>query len=569
MEFVSEITDVIGTIADGNNVFLDAYYSSELADNDDLNSAVYTAREIEKLFNISIPENVILGKPNDMAVIRKLTEHMFDNNDSIHCSTNIVDVLNSGFGTCAKTLISDANVTCFTSSEQETKLLERQFGSSIIVQELENGPFKDPLQDKHYQFVMIDLTCDNSAVVPSSAFGMMRFDKTKKYLKAYNSDVDAKKIPNNIKHTQQFYEMEKKEKEFSSAALAEKISLKKCNYAIRFIASNYTTDTQIAAAADGEDKPIAKKASPLKLNNYEACGIALAMALLDTPGTAVVLIKTCNLNQASNKDIRTALLEKYNVTEVIQVSPRTTALIFSIVDGTNAATTNVAFKEFVYNTNETDLFVDDEDGSVVLSGIKGELNHITVQDVETINISDIAMNDYQLVYAPYKLYRIIQSDNYVICSIDKIATVSMGKHSNEFNRDTGEFRFVMKDSIGTCDVADYPNGGVVIRDESTVEFIEEGFSCSAGCVVLTIFPELMDNLKIAFFVILSHIENIFQNRKLTVAGISRVEIPVPNPKNTNCMTKWINPLFKEYQKNPNSSKITKDLAAFKQENSIN
>ena len=310
-----------------------------------------------------------------------------------------------------------------------------------------------------------------------------------------------------------------------------------------------------------------------------------------------ILLSTSNANMG----IRKVLVECFDVKEIIQINSKISAIVFSAVEDSEpklikdsrvqgeVKTKEVAFSEIENDLFKADAFMDSVTGNyvdleslrtkkklgeseitelnenkfIVLAGIKGQIKSSQVVTKSTVDANTIINNNFILSRNFYNVKHIVANDNYKLYPIDRCnCLVLSGTHSDEYGRTEGEYPFFTKDQEMSCDEADFPEGGILIRNNTEIEYHDQGFSCSTDCVVIT-SPEIL----ILLFILLSHEETILLNRKISESSIRKVQIPLPMTEDR--IQYWVDKLAPIYKKDTkHSTKFKKAIGEFKKENSI-
>lgn len=147
-------------------------------------------------------------------------------------------------------------------------------------------------------------------------------------------------------------------------------------------------------------KKFAKKYG-LKGNDKEAVSLILLMDILDEDGTAVGVLKEGVFFNKSYKDVRECVIKNFNVRKVISVPSdqfenTTTKTSIIVFDNTEQKTTRVEFSELVVEKYEEDVFVEGDDGSILLVENKGDFKDVSKNIVAVVDVDRLKENDWSL-----------------------------------------------------------------------------------------------------------------------------------------------------------------------------
>lgn len=577
MEFITEVNNLIAPVANGRSRFAAQFHDPTYGEEDEsILRACKIADGIEQYYGIDVCRR-LNGKENNENAIRSLVKHVI----SADCNQTLVDVFNSGFAVEARKTAVDINANCVITYERDQEDISLRDINPILIPTL---PFFHNFgEEDRFEFVMADLTLGD--VQGEDSFEEIHFGKVIKWLKIYDTDASTKigdtnetVLENIPSYTKQYSDI-KRDK--ASVDRTQKVTMLNCNTKIRRFGAVFS----------------------MKPTTFETCGIALCTSMLEVNGTAVVMIKNPILSSTSNANlgIRRVLVECFDVKEIIQVNSKISAIVFCAVEDSEPKLVKdsrvqgeVKTKEVVFSEIENDLFkadtfkdsitnefVDletlrakkklgeseitelDENKFIVLAGVKGQIKSSQVVTKSTVDVETIMNNNFILSRNFYNVKHIVANENYKLYPIERCnCLVLSGPHSDEYGRSEGEYPFFTKTQEMSCDEADFPDGGILIRSEGDIEYHDQGFSCSADCVVIT-SPEIW----ILLFILLSQEETILFNRKISESSIKKVQIPLPMTEDR--IQYWVDKLVPIYKKDTkHSAKFKKAIGEFKKENSI-
>jgi len=177
-------------------------------------------------------------------------------------------------------------------------------------------------------------------------------------------------------------------------------------------------------------KKFAKKHG-LKGNDKEAVSLILLMDILDEDGTAVGVLKEGVFFNKSYKDVRECVIKNFNVRKVISVPSdqfenTTTKTSIIVFDNTEQKTTKVEFSELVVEKYEEDVFVEGDDGSILLVENKGDIKGVSKKIVVEVDVGRMKENDWSLNGKDYVSQKIVAGDGYNTIYLGEICVMNKG-----------------------------------------------------------------------------------------------------------------------------------------------
>jgi type I restriction enzyme S subunit len=290
------------------------------------------------------------------------------------------------------------------------------------------------------------------------------------------------------------------------------------------------------------------KMSKLSINDKEACSLILLMDLVNENGTCCAVLKEGVFFDNSYSELRNALINNYNVTDIISVpqdafentSTKTSIVIFK----NNGKTKTVQFSELKVNKcNETLCDKEDADGKIwdmdfkkefyeneeiynniqeleldlngwnYVSDIKDEIQNVEIVSICKASYKDIAKPtivknkkgetvrrfDWSLNWKNYNTYKHfiftndqeldIPEDYQMLKLADILKFMTKSKHKASVGSETGKYRFyTSSDTVKFSDICDVDDNKIKYLIFGTGGngslFIDNQFSCSTDNFVI-------------------------------------------------------------------------------------
>jgi type I restriction-modification system DNA methylase subunit len=290
------------------------------------------------------------------------------------------------------------------------------------------------------------------------------------------------------------------------------------------------------------------KMSKLSINDKEACSLILLMDLVNENGTCCAVLKEGVFFDNSYSELRNALINNYNVTDIISVpqdafentSTKTSIVIFK----NNGKTKTVQFSELKVNKcNETLCDKEDDDGKIwdmdfkkefyeneeiynniqeleldlngwnYVSDIKDEIQNVEIVSICKASYKDIAKPtivknkkgetvrrfDWSLNWKNYNTYKHfiftndqeldIPEDYQMLKLADILKFMTKSKHKASVGSETGKYRFyTSSDTVKFSDICDVDDNKIKYLIFGTGGngslFIDNQFSCSTDNFVI-------------------------------------------------------------------------------------
>jgi len=169
----------------------------------------------------------------------------------------------------------------------------------------------------------------------------------------------------------------------------------------------------------------------LKSNDKEGCSLILQMAILDTDGLSVGVLKEGVFFSGKYKELRKHLIENYNVKEVISI-PRdqfentTTKTSIVIFENTEHKTSKIIFKDLHLNKYLEDTF-EENNGKIYLVHNKGDVSDVYDDYISEATIKELHNNKfYSLLGKDYNKKELICADDYKLVKLGDICEYQSG-----------------------------------------------------------------------------------------------------------------------------------------------
>jgi restriction endonuclease S subunit len=169
----------------------------------------------------------------------------------------------------------------------------------------------------------------------------------------------------------------------------------------------------------------------LKSNDKEGCSLILQMAILDTDGLSVGVLKEGVFFNSKYKELRKHLIENYNVKKVISI-PRdqfentTTKTSIVIFENTAQKTSKIIFKDLHLNKYTEDKF-EEINGKIYLIQNKGDISDVYDEYISEATIEELHNNiSYSLLGKDYNKKELICSDDYKLVKLGDICEYQSG-----------------------------------------------------------------------------------------------------------------------------------------------
>jgi type I restriction-modification system DNA methylase subunit len=291
-------------------------------------------------------------------------------------------------------------------------------------------------------------------------------------------------------------------------------------------------------------------------NDKEACSLMLLADLVDTNGTACLVLKEGVFFDNRYSNLRKAILENYNVTNIISVpqnafentSTNTSIIIFH----NNGKTKNVVFSELVVEKEKKDVFEIIND-KVYLTNNKDEIKNVYEKELCYATIEQISKMDYSFNFKNYlnnyhhfvfvNDNKIEYLENYELVKLNDIIKFKpKSKRPASFGQTKGKYRFYSSsDKIKYCNECDFNDDkNLYLIFGSGGEgslFIDNHFSCSGD----NIFGTVKDKLSAIY--IYSYIKTFWKEfiyfhfngstmRHIKKENLLITQLPIPKDINT-------------------------------------
>lgn len=330
-----------------------------------------------------------------------------------------------------------------------------------------------------------------------------------------------------------------------------------------------------------------KKDNPtIKANDKEACSLLLFMYLLEKNGTCVGVLKEGVFFDAKYSELRKALIENFNVEQVISVPSdqfeNTTTKTSIIIFKNNGRTKKVVFSDLKINKYEEDIFevLDQRLKIVHQSGQIKEDNGVEKVYVSEATYDDIVCMEikgkcqYSLNAKKYNSVKVECSDKYKLVKIsDVMCYLEKSKRLASFGSNNGKYIFYRSGvNVGKCDIADYnsDNYYIIIGSGGYGSlYLDKHFTCSSDNFIITSVhtrDEKIHNLYNYFVLqtLWDDVKYLYHGSKdvkhLRKDDLNNFQIPVP--KSEKLLKEWVKKISTPYDA---IQEKKKELAELEQE----
>jgi type I restriction-modification system DNA methylase subunit len=203
-------------------------------------------------------------------------------------------------------------------------------------------------------------------------------DKFKKIIDEYVDNEELNELINKYKkYNEQLSYLNYKLKKYKKEQEKMQVNYETCSKRIKKFVNNTNILIKKYDETDNKYIFINDKMRKEAINDKEACSLILLMDLLKKDGTCCAVLKEGVFFDNSYSELRNALINNYNVTDVISVpqdafentSTKTSIIIFK----NNGKTEKITFSELKVNKSEKTIYSDeDNDGLIWKADLKKE-----------------------------------------------------------------------------------------------------------------------------------------------------------------------------------------------------
>lgn len=398
--------------------------------------------------------------------------------------------------------------------------------------------FTDEFDENKYHYVFTNPPYGGDKIIKNGA--QLRRDKIKNVIKKELPTLTDKETI--CKRKAQLKEIESNEKQEKNKQNNLKVTVSSSSARIQKFAKDHN----------------------LSGNDKESCSLILIMDILESGGTAVVVLKEGMLFNKTYQKLRKCLVENYNVKEIISVPSdqfENTAISTSIIifDNTEDKTTNVKFSNLMVEKYTEDKFCE-ESGNIIIVENAGDIKEIKDEFICCVNKDEILNNNNcSLNYKIYCEHKIKCTKDYTLFNLDELCNIKLGTRVTKSNCPFGDIpvygggdaSFTTNESNrskGTLIVSRYAMSKECVRLVNSNFFLNDsGFSV-----------ESKDSKKQKYinYILLSEIyqEHIYKNctsgsiqKNINFDLFKKIQIPIPNDESK--IQEWINKITKPYDKN--------------------
>lgn len=301
-------------------------------------------------------------------------------------------------------------------------------------------------------------------------------------------------------------------------------------------------------------------------NDKESCSLILLMAMLAEGGTCAGVLKEGVMFDKKYKALRKCLVENFNVREVVsipadQFENTTTKTSLVIFDNTEEKTSVIKFSKLDV-VKYTENKIEEQNGCLVLTEMKGDISGVQEVAVSTATIQDVQQNPiYSLNGKDYNQNEIVCGEDYELVELGSICELKNGKQLDKKNIINGIYPVYgggLK-PVGFHNNFNCENATIVAATGHCgfVQFDSNKFWASQ-CFTIKSQNELVNKY---LFVICKSLEYIFKNncsgsvqKFIRASNFKKMKIPVP--KNPEKIKYWVDKISQPYnEKNEKQSRI--------------
>jgi type I restriction enzyme S subunit len=332
---------------------------------------------------------------------------------------------------------------------------------------------------------------------------------------------------------------------------------------------NYTTCSNTLlhfAKKFGEDK----KGFPLiPANDKEACSLLLFMRMVAVGGTVVGVLKEGIFFDSKYTLLRKALIENYNVEQVISVPSdafeNTTTKTSIIIFKHTGRTKKIIFSDLKVNKYEEDVFeLLEEDGEIDLKLVHDKDTIKEEKGVEKVFVCEATFDDivnlkvkgkcpYSLNAKKYRNIVVRCSNDYELVTLSDKKHFTYGKKSKRkakggHVKDDGNYNFYTSSNIiKRCDIIDYKTPHIMIgTGGNSCIHMDSNFSCSGDMILLKPSLDIIyvyNVLKISWDRLIDEMHGS-TIKHVTKNMLDNFQIPVP--RSPTKLKDWVKKISKPY-----------------------
>jgi type I restriction-modification system DNA methylase subunit len=216
----------------------------------------------------------------------------------------------------------------------------------------------------------------------------------------------------------------------------------------------------------------------LKSNDKEGCSLILQMAILDTDGLSVGVLKEGVFFNSKYKELRKHLIDNYNVKEVIsipndQFENTTTKTSIVIFENTEQKTSKIIFKNLNLIKHTEDKF-EEINGKIYLIQNKGDVANVNDDYISEATIEELHNNKlYSLLGKDYNKKELICADDYKLVKLGDIC---------EFKPKSTK---IFKEKYRLVKIKDINNNTITNFDEIDFDKVKETNICQYNDILIS------------------------------------------------------------------------------------
>jgi type I restriction-modification system DNA methylase subunit len=309
------------------------------------------------------------------------------------------------------------------------------------------------------------------------------------------------------------------------------------------------------------------KLNGLTGNDKESCSLILLMAMLTEGGTCAGVLKEGVMFDKKYKALRKCLVENFNVREVVsipadQFENTTTKTSLVIFDNTEEKTSVIKFSKLDV-VKYTENKIEEQNGCLVLTEMKGDISGVQEVAVSTATIQDVQQNSiYSLNGKDYNQNEIVCGEDYKLVELGSICnTLTTTKHCTNIGKSSGPYRFYNSSQSSELyvDFCEVKNTSIILGQGGNFNIhIDSNFTPSKHVCVIQEKNQNISLLTYLYYVI-PMIQDTLTKNGSTIGWLNKTNIrlfKIPVPKNPEKIQHWVDKISQPYnEKNEKQTRI--------------
>jgi type I restriction-modification system DNA methylase subunit len=296
-----------------------------------------------------------------------------------------------------------------------------------------------------------------------------------------------------------------------------------------------------------------------KCKDKESVSFLMMMEMLAPGGTAIGVLKEGLFFDSKYQHLRKHLVENFKVDKIVSIDAsqfENTSTKTSIIQFHNTGKTEqIEFYDLVVTKDQKTDFMELEDGTYGLKGIKDRITDVSDKLITTASYDDIVKEDYTFNHKKYNKVELVPGDGFEMVQLGDICEfLPKSKRLASFSNDTGEYRFYSSGSkILKCDEADYKDKDILIIGHSGdgCMFIDNEFSTLLTNHLL--YLNNKEKLQYLYYSLKTLWKEFYYScydgstvKNTSDKNISKFNIPIP--KEQKDIEYWVNHISQPYNK---------------------